>query len=139
MDIKVLDCDKDYLIEKWDKYIGIKPKEVNMTYEFFLENKSYFHLVIRKWFNTWDKKGENWYEVLPIINFINEINLLDPSGRFNDIMTPEDLMSLFTKHIGNLEEINKREYNCLHRLVKQKVETWTMKLKREYNLALIIN
>ena len=137
--MKVLDCDKDYLIEKWNKYIGVKPKEVNITYEYFLENKTYFHLVIRRWFEKWDKEGKYWNELLPIINFINEINLLDPLGRFNSIMTPDDLISLFTKHIGDIEEINKQEYNSLHKLINSKVENWLNKLKREYNLTLILD
>jgi len=139
MDMKVLDCDRDYLMEKWDKYFGVNPKEVNITYEYFLENKTYFHLVIRRWFEKWDKEGKYWNEVLPIINFINEINLLDPSGRFNSIMTPDDLISLFKKHIGDIEEINKQEYNSLHKLINSKVENWLNKLKREYNLTLILD
>jgi hypothetical protein len=141
MDMKVLDCDKDYLIEKWDKYIGVKPKEVNITYEYFLENKTYFHLVIRRWFEKWDKNGESWDELSPIINFINEINLLDPPGKFNNMMTPEKLTTLFDKHIGYLEEINKQEYNSLHSLINKQVVRWLNKpeINREYKLKLILD
>lgn len=136
---KVLDCDFCYLLEKWEKYIGVVPKSPNITYEYFLENKTYFHLVIRRWFAKWDKNGKEWDNVLPIINFINEINLLDPMGRFNDIMTPDDLTKLFTKHIGDVNEINKNEYKHLHANVVKRVDTWISKLKREYNLTLILD
>ena len=139
MDIKVLECDRDYLIEKWNKYIGVKPKSVNLSFEFFSENKSYFHLNIRRWFTKWDKKGEHWNEILPVINFINEINLLDPVGRFTKQMTPEDLVMLFNKHIGDEKEINKKEYNSLHQLIRNKVTNWKTKLQREYNLMLVLD
>jgi len=135
---KVLDCDSVYLLEKWEKYIGVSPKNTNISYDYFLENKTYFHLVIRRWFEKWDKRGENWNKVLPIINFINEINLLDPSGRFGDIMTPEDLIKLFNNHIGDVNNINKDEYKHLHHIVGEKVDNWVNKLKREYNLTLIL-
>lgn len=138
MDMKILDCDKNYLVEKWDKYIGLKPKSI-ITYEYFTENKTYFHLVIRRWFDRWDKDGDSWVDVSPIINFINEINLLDPIGKFDKIMTPEDLINLFTKHIGDVNEINKVEYNSLHQLIKTRVNRWKDKLKREYNLTLILD
>ena len=137
-DIKVLDCDGSYLMEKWDKYIGVKPKECNITYEYFLENKTYFHLVIRRWFNRWDESGNNWDSVLPIINFINEINLLDINGRFSEPMSPESLIVLFTKHIGDVNDINKEEYNSLHQFIKNRVELYLGKIKREYNLALLV-
>lgn len=140
MDMKILDCDKSYLIEKWDKYIGLKPKSI-ITYEYFIENKTYFHLVIRRWFDRWDKDGDSWVDVSPIINFINEINLLDPIGKFDKIMTPEDLINLFTKHIGDINKINKVEYNSLHQSIKTNyiVNRWKNKLKREYNLTLILD
>ena len=147
MDIKGFECDRDYLIEKWNKYIGVKPKSVNLSFEFFSENMIYFHLNIRRWFTKWDKKGEHWNEILPVINFINEINLLDPVGRryhlheqqFTKQMTPEDLVMLFNKHIGDEKEINKKEYNSLHQLIRNKVTNWKTKLQREYNLMLVLD
>ncbi len=135
---KVLDCDSSYLLEKWEKYIGVSTKN-NISYDYFLENKTYFHLVIRRWFGKWDKNGKDWDNILPILNFINEINLLDPMGRFNNIMTPDDLIKLFNKHIGDVNEINKCEYKHLHANVVKRVDTWINKLKREYNLTLILD
>jgi hypothetical protein len=55
---------------------------------------------------------------------------------------------LFNKHIGDEKEINKKEYNSLHQLIRNdfvaanfahKVSNWKTKLQREYNLILVLD
>lgn len=116
----------DYIVEKWDKYIGVNPtirKESPMI-------ESYF----QKW-----RKGDIWSvdfdKLESILSFLIAIN-----KRAISCFHVSDLIRIFEEYIGDVDLINNKPYDNLHALIKKEVIKWlnTTENKRDYKLNLLI-
>lgn len=140
----------DYIIEKWDKFIGYDIKDYKIISYFEFKEKieqdiQVFDVVYEKdiyiWFNKWDKKGEYWYKIYPILKYLDEIQMLVRlSSRRNLVLTPNMIIGSFDKFF-NIENVSKIEYNSLHPVLKKNILNWLSikKIKREYILLILLN
>ena len=131
------DCDwkmqsPDYLIEKWNKYIGIDVKHHDL-------DRSYFTHNTINWLKTWNVSNEDWIELKRIIRFI--ISLSDkPILKYRDKnWKPSELIENFENQIGPVSDITQIPYNHIHALIKIQIENWIDDNIREYNLSLLID
>ena len=128
------DCDwkmqsPDYLIEKWNKYIGIDVKHHDL-------DRSYFTHNTINWLKTWNVSDEDWIELKRIIRFI--ISLSDkPILKYRDVWKPSELIENFENQIGPVSEITQVPYNHIHALIKIQIDRWIDDNIREYNLSLL--
>ena len=113
---KFIDNDSDYILEKWNKFISIKPvgREVN-------NNTS-----INKWIEKWYITQSEWDKLKEIVDFLSHLNskpLLTITK--SEIWTLEELIELFKDKTGlNIEEINDVEYNHIHDNIKKVINKW---------------
>ena len=129
------DCDwkmqsPDYLIEKWNKYIGIDVKHHDL-------DRSYFTHNTINWLKTWNVSNEDWIELKRIIRFI--ISLSDKpilKYRYKN-WKPSELIENFENQIGPVSEITQVPYNHIHALIKIQIDRWIDDNIRDYNLSLL--
>ena len=111
-----IDNDSGYILEKWNKFIGIKPvcREVN-------NNDS-----INKWIKKWHITQSEFDKLKEIVDFLSHLNskpLLTITK--SEIWTLEELIELFKDKTGlNIEEINDVEYNHIHYNIKKVINEW---------------
>ena len=140
--MKVLDCDKDYLIEKWDKYIGFRPKPIDYdkNLEFMLDPS------VVQWREKWNVNDHVYIEMKDIINFIirsNEKHFFIRSIGMplsERIWLTSDLITLFEELVGSTERINKELYNHIHPNLIRMLDNWLREVAigRDYQLCLLV-
>lgn len=134
------DCDwksqsPSYILEKWDKYIGI---DVSHT-EY---DKSYFTHNSTNWIKLWNVSNEDWIKLKRVIRFIvslSEKPILS-AGKYLSVWTLSELVDNFENQIAPVSQIAANQYNHTHELINQEITKWleTTENSREYRLNLII-
>jgi hypothetical protein len=139
MDCNPLEHNFDYILEKWEKYIGTKPKEnENLDWSVlsaldrinFDDNRDF----LIKWRYKWGLS--NYTKIKEILYFISIIN---KKGLY--LHTPSGIIDIYTKLIGDPNLINKYEYKHLHVLVEESFNRWkdTLVNNREFKLIILEN
>ena len=131
MDNNWIDCDPDYILEKWDKIIGTRSDK------FMFPKGNY---SIKEWKKRWNVTEEKYEEVKQIISFIIELNLR-PINKYENTeyyWRPDDLVKIYEDNIGDSNLISKMNYNHIHELVKKSIEEYKLKYLREYNIILLV-
>ncbi len=141
MGMSLEDHSSDYILEKWGKYIGVKPIPLDLpTVEMILSNRHRYSVFLVKWIERWHRRNE-YDDVKEIINYILLLNTkFFPKDEHNKRWNVSDLVKSFSDTIGDPNLINKDSYNHLHALVIRKVDEWLddKEIKRDYNLNAII-
>lgn len=127
----------DYIKEKWNKYIGFKPNELEL-YPQDDETVS--------WLKKWNVSNQDWKELKEVINFIRVLNtkaLVVSGGNENRRFkqwSPSNLIEEFERLIADKEKISNIEVLGLHALIEQEIEYWIWQTdnKRDYNLNLLV-
>jgi hypothetical protein len=134
------DCDwksqsPSYLLEKWNKYIGI---DVSHT-EY---DKSYFTHNSTNWIKLWNVSNEDWIKLKRVIRFIVSLGEkpILPAGKYLSVWTLSELVDNFENQIAPVSQITANQYNHTHELINQEITKWleTTENSREYRLNLII-
>lgn len=117
----------DYILEKWDKYIGVTPtkkKDVPL-----IEN---YH---KKWISKDDIWDLDFDKLDSVIGYLDSIN-----KRSIHHWSVSDLIRIFEECIGDVNEINDSPYDSLHALIKRQIVNWlnTTVNKRDYKLNLLV-
>jgi hypothetical protein len=132
-----IDCDPSYIKEKWDKYIGFRPKPI--SYDKTLE--SILDPQVNQWRDKWHVNDHIYIEMKDIINFIIRTNEKHFFIRSMDgVWMTSDLITLFEELVGSPERINKELYNHLHTNLVRKLDTWKNEtsIGRDYQLCLLV-
>lgn len=137
-----MDCDwamqhPIYILEKWNKYIGVKPNKL----ELYSSNEQTI-----KWLKTWNVNNEDWEELKEIVTFIQVVNMkalvVSGGNKGNKFIqwSPSELLDEFERLIGDKNKISKDEYKGLHELIEKEIEYWLWQTdnKRDYNLNLLV-
>lgn len=141
----MLGNDPSYIMEKWNKYIGVKPISD------IVFNKE---VVIDQWIKRWhvsDEKVDNMKNILMFIIKVNnkhffirgfEADENDPSNHIkpNSVWFLSELVELFEDVIGPVDDINTELYNHLHPNVAKVITEWenSILVRRDSNLTLIL-
>lgn len=142
MDQHLINNDPTYIMEKWDKYIGVKPnsKELHSykQVKHLLLNSEIISSEIRNWIVKWNVDEETYNEIKEIIYFIIEIN--KKNFRVHNRWIPSDIIILFEENIGSFENINKHHGGTLHPIIENFMIGWLndTQVKRDYNLSLLV-
>ena len=122
-------CDPSYIKEKWDKYIGFRPKPIDSS-----------KAEIIQWRERWDVDDDTYNEVKGIINFIIRINERHFYNYSEVIWYTSDLITLFEEVVGPVERINKDLYNHLHPSIIKIIDAWNddVAIGRDYQLCLLV-
>jgi hypothetical protein len=137
-----IDCDPSYIKEKWDKYIGFRPKPIDYdkNLEFMLDPS------VIQWREKWHVNDHIYIEMKDIINFIIRANEKHFFIRSIGIPLSEriwltsDLITLFEELVGSPERINKELYNHLHPNLIRVLDNWLREVAigRDYQLCLLV-
>lgn len=158
MDSDIMEHDASYILEKWEKYIGVKPKSKNIEVEVTSVKKGVYNfksvdsnndmdLLVNHamWRDKWDKSGKNYDKVREILQFIfilntRPLNAPSYSDLKNKCWTIGELIDVFEKWIGSGEQINTEHYDHLHDVVKKEINKWLSGTanNREYKLSSLI-
>lgn len=148
MGISILDCDADYLTEKWHKYIGEMPSDNSFLHIKVLEedlSQLYkFGTIVgfdskdvarTKTLIEWSKKWSNYNDVKEIINFILIIG-----SKSLDNWTPTQIIEHFEYLIYSTDKINSDPYDSLHHNIKHQVTLWleSTDINRDYSLNILL-
>lgn len=141
-------CDPSYIKEKWDKYIGFRPKPIDYdkNLEFMLDPS------VVQWKEKWHVNDHIYIEMKDIINFIIRTNekhfFIRPMMSMDGELTPlsplvwstSDLITLFEELVGSPERINERLYNHLHPNLIKILDNWKREtsIGRDYQLCLLV-
>jgi hypothetical protein len=129
----------DYILEKWEKYIGTETKSNLFDLESLpLRDK----VKTQKWIDTWKISDNEFSKVKEIIYLINRINYKALIYSVNTDIRYWNLQNLideFSKVI-DIEMVNKDLYNNNHEIIKIEISKWLNKLenKRSYSLNLLV-
>ena len=125
----LITCDPSYIKEKWDKYIGFRPKPIDAS-----------NYEVTKWRERWSVNDNNYNEIKGIINFIIRINERHFYNYSEIIWTTSDLISLFEDLVGPVEKISKDLYNHLHPSIIKILDIWKddTAIGRDYQLCLLV-
>jgi hypothetical protein len=97
-----IDCDPSYIKEKWDKYIGFRPKPI--SYDKTLE--SILDPQVNQWRDKWHVNDHIYIEMKDIINFIIRANEKHFFIRSMDgVWMTSDLITLFEELVGSPDRI----------------------------------
>lgn len=132
-----LDSDCEYIYEKWNKFIGVKTKDIEVN-----NNQ-----VINKWIEKWKVNQKQWNDLKEIVDFLSSIQKRPlfievqtwRNVNFNS-WTLEELIELFNDKTGlTISQINDVSYNHIHTNIKEIMDKWLEKPvnKRVYNLSQI--
>lgn len=156
MDINMDGCSHDYLLKKWDKYIGVKPytnDSLDITYirEEMRDIRKYRTLGttplgldredIRRIesLSNWSDKWISYHCVKEILYFISVVN---SKGFYIDdnCWSPSQLVDIFREWVGDPEDINKEPYKHLHSNLEREVNMWLKETanNRDYKLCSLI-
>jgi hypothetical protein len=144
-DYSFLGNDPSYIMEKWDKYIGVKPSS-DITF-----NKEG---VIDQWIKRWhvsDEQVDNMKNILAFIVRVNhkhffirglEADENDSSNHIkpNSVWFLSELVELFEDVVGPADDINTEFYNHLHPNVAKVITEWenSTLVRRDNNLTLLL-
>jgi hypothetical protein len=139
LDEGILGHDPSYIMEKWDKYIGIEPNK--MSDEEF-DKVKYDHPILGIWIAKWrvkDEQIENMKSILTFIVKVNQKHFYTRGFDTNSVWLLSALVELFDKVVGNANNINRHLYNNLHHNVVKVIENWRKhkNVLRDYNLELL--
>lgn len=143
-----INCDPSYIKEKWNKYIGFRPKPIDYekNLEFMLDPS------VVQWREKWRVNDHTYIEMKDIINFIIRINekhfFIRPMMSIDEefiplspfVWIPSDLITLFEELVGSTERINKELYNHLHTNILKVLNIWLKEtsIGRDYQLCLLV-
>ena len=154
MDSDILDHDYDYIMEKWEKYIGVKPSEID-SFELNLfkrringidkmEIRKYnkdFKYPVNDWMGKWDCDAKYWKNIKEIFHFICVLNtrplIQYRETKIKVAWSIEEIVCEFKKWIGDPESINTDVYKHLHYNIKSVMDKWLETNKREYKLMIL--
>jgi hypothetical protein len=142
-DSKMEDHSSDYILEKWDKYIGVMPvKNDSLPNKEYIISNSYIDYELKKWINRWGKNDE-YDGVKEILHFIMIINggtfITKIKHDYNRLYwTPSKLVDAIKKVIPNVNDINEYPYNNLHGILKIQVNEWLEEERRDFNLCQLL-
>ena len=135
-------CDPSYIKEKWDKYIGFRPKPIDYdkNLEFMLDPS------VVQWREKWNVNDHVYIEMKDIINFIirsNEKHFFIRSIGMplsERIWLTSDLITLFEELVGSPERINNELYNHIHPNLIRMLDNWLREVAigRDYQLCLLV-
>jgi len=144
----MLGYDPEYIMEKWNKYIGVIP-----TQNINKDNLTKLS-VIDKWIKRWhvsDEQVDNMKNILMFIIKVNnkhfflrglEVDENDPSNHIkpNSVWFLSDLVELFEEVVGPADDINTELYNHLHPIVAKVITEWenSKLVRRDNNLTLLL-
>jgi hypothetical protein len=100
----------DYLLEKWNKLIGVNPPDTEYPE---IENSE----VYQEWYKTWVREGKS-----PIPDSMMMFLLKThpkTSGKYSNFL---HLVNTFQKYIGKTYEITQEEYNHIHPVLLKSVQ-----------------
>lgn len=141
----MLGNDPSYIMEKWNKYIGVKPiSDIGFNKE----------VVIDQWIKRWhvsDEQVDNMKNILMFIVRVNhkhfflrgfdaDENDLSNHIKTNSVWFLSDLIELFEEVVGPAEDINTELYNHLHPIVVKVITEWedSKLVRRDNNLTLLL-
>ncbi len=137
--------DPEYIMEKWNKYIGVKPSS-----DIIFNKEGVINQWIKKWYVS-DKQVDNMKNILEFIVRVNhkhffirglEADENDSSNHIkpNSVWFLSDLIELFEEVVGPSEDINTEFYNHLHPNVLNIITEWenSKTIKRDINLILTL-
>ncbi len=136
----------DYLLEKWNKYIGTKPNAIKLpTRKYIIENKHLHNDDIVEWISRWNIQTE-YDQVKEILNFILLINSkYFPTEKNRKELTNtwsvSDLIRAYKTTIGDPNLINNEPYSHLHALLIKSMNEWLkndVETMRDYTLNTIV-
>ena len=152
-------CSPDYIIEKWNRYIGVVPIKNDKIPSFsdIMENRHLYSETLKLWIDTW--KVKNWkvsiksadhndesYHYDNLKEILNFILIVNSKGFSNDIdyvnWIPSELIETFEKHIGSVKGINDDKYQNLHEVIMRKIhDEWLSsdQVYRDYKLCLLVD
>lgn len=124
-----MDMDKDYIIEKWNKYIGVYHTFKNVEIDAVITNN-----IIQKWANKWKYSESELVTIKPIIGLIVKLNQKPLWGMSQ--MDIQDIIQIFSE-VMYIETITNVKYDSNHQLVKQEVSKFLVKNRRQLNLIIL--
>ena len=124
----LMDMDKSYIIDKWNKYIGV--------YHGFkiVETDIKTNNIIQIWANKWNCSTSELSIIKPIIGLIVKLNQKPLWGM--SIMDIEYIIQIF-KEIMDIKLITNIKYDSNHYLVKEEVSKFLSRNKRQLNLLIL--
>lgn len=145
----IMGYDPEYIMEKWNKYIGVTPiQNVNKDELAKLKNSLF------NWIKRCRVSDEQVYNMKNMLMFIIKVNNKhfytrgfeadenDPSNHIkpNSVWFLSDLIELFEEVVGPAEDINKELYNHLHPNVAKVITDWenSKLVRRDNNLTLLL-
>jgi hypothetical protein len=141
MNLPLRNHSADYILEKWEKYIGVKPKKIKLpTVNAINKNKHFYNEELTLWIGLWHRKTE-YDDVKEIINFILLVNSrFFPEDEHHRRWSPTELVSAFRDNVGDPNLINNEPYNHLHALIIRKVDSWLedKEIYRDYKLNILV-
>jgi hypothetical protein len=104
---------EDYYKEKFDKYIGTPIKFSDKKSEIYIE-----------WSKIWGK-NENINSMMnyfiSIIKIYKNKNYLFSNNHWLTSISPDELLNMFIKYIGDSTKINNQRYENIHPCVKKNI------------------
>lgn len=116
----------DYIMEKWNSYIGKIPQNKDIR----------FDNSINQWVENWRITQKNWNEMKEIVKFLSLLNnkpILEWSL--------SEILDLFKQTTGlSFEDINSNYHNGLHPIIYKQMVIWLNfeVNKRHYKLVQIL-
>lgn len=134
MDNSFLECNYEYIKEKWDKYILTEPVRDNIK----LRSNAF-----NEWIDKWKVNERQSIDIKEILEFLCKLNERPLIGDniFRASWTLSELIELFEEITGlKINMISNYRYNGLHQLIKNRVEYWLDREvnRREYKLNLLV-
>jgi hypothetical protein len=125
----LLDNDCEYIIEKWNKFIGVRPVDKDV----------YNNQIINKWIEKWKVKQYQWDELKEVVDFLS---ILQSRPLYTEVQTwrnvnfnmwnLEELIDLFNNKTGlNINDIHNSKYYHIHDNIKEIINEW---LERPVNI-----
>jgi hypothetical protein len=124
----LMDMDKDYIIEKWNKYIGLYYAFKDVEIDIRTNN------IIQIWANKWRCSTSELSIIKPIIHLIVRLNQ-KPLWGISQINI-EELVQIFSE-VMYVETITNVKYDSNHHLVKEEVSKFLDRNKRQLNLLIL--
>lgn len=128
-----MNSDISYIWEKYQKMIGLTP--IKMDGEF----SDWWQVVVLGDFKAMSKKAlwiEKWgrrkltRDQESVLNYLCVIDI--------NSMSLENILEIFKNYIGQVEDISTEEYTHIHPLMKDFIEEYKEKFRREINIEVLI-
>lgn len=135
MDVDMLNNSPDYIIEKWNKFIGFTP--IDKDYSNIKSDARYIQYQ-----NRWKVSDSEFNSIAHIMSFTYLINY--------GIKNVSYLIDLFEKNFGSIENINDELYTHTHTILDRAIDEWVnsedvgpdydlcqLKYGRDYKISLL--